>query len=265
MSQKRIRQKAPKLPAAYVCLGIPSGATWAAQFATSLWGMTIDSLMQLTPGYSHIDLALQNTRGSTLWTQRSKIMQDAVTRGCTHLLFVDSDQTFPPATLRRLLAHKKPVVAANVAVKQIPAFPTARKRPHNGGPPAPIFTTLESKGLEEVWRVGTGIMLIDLSIVQELPQPWFKVSWGDDDDQYGEDWWFCSLVEKAGIPIYIDHDLSWEVGHIGPMEYQHFHVPKELVAESNKLWAEGGLETYSPTEAVEAAIERYAQGVENGT
>ena len=35
----------------------------------------------------------------------------------------------------------------------------------------------------------------------------------------GEDWAFCEACEKAGIPIFIDHDVSKLVGHVGNYEY----------------------------------------------
>ena len=70
-------------------------------------------------------------------------------------------------------------------------------------------------------------MLIDLSIMSRVAKPWFKVEWGDESNQYGEDWWFCQQFEKAGIPIFVDHELSWQVGHIGQMEYFHNMVLDE--------------------------------------
>jgi hypothetical protein len=35
----------------------------------------------------------------------------------------------------------------------------------------------------------------------------------------GEDWNFCQACEKAGINLYIDHDVSKLVGHVGLYEY----------------------------------------------
>ncbi len=149
-------------------------------------------------------------------------MQQGLDEGFSHLLFLDCDQTFPSSTMRRLLVHKKPVVAANVATKGFPTKPTARRVGDL------VYTTENSKGLEQVDRVGTGIMMIDLSIMSSIPKPWFSASSvAEDGEQYGEDWWFCQQLEKSGIPIYIDHDLSWEVGHLGEFEYCHRHVEEK--------------------------------------
>lgn len=226
----------PKLPTAKVCIGIPSAGMWHGKFGMDLLQMVLITLAHETPGYSHVDVVIKHVMGSTIWRQRSDIMQMAVDMECTHLLFVDTDQTFPSTTLQRLLSHKKEIVSCNIAVKKIPSCPTARRLVRDEA--VMVFTTRESTGLEEVWRIGTGIMLIDLSIIPRLPQPWFKVSWGDESEQYGEDWWFCMLLERAKIPIWIDHDLSKEVGHIGLMEYQHFHVPQDLINIHEKLVAD---------------------------
>ena len=227
-------------PSAKVCIAIPSGEQWHAAFAMCTTLMILDTMTYPTPGWGGITTAIRNIRGSMLWKQRADLVQGALDLDCTHLLFVDSDQTFPANTLRRLLHHKKPVVACNVATKQYPSSPTARKW-HNKEP-WPVFTTVESTGLEEVWRIGTGIMMVDLSIIKNIPKPWFKVSWGDEGEQYGEDWWFCQQIEEAGYPIFIDHDLSKEIGHIGSMTYTHNHIPEDMRLEIEAIMAEGSKE-----------------------
>ena len=225
------------LPDANVYIGIPSGDHWFAKFAMDTIMVVLDTLGYPTPGFRTVSCGIRNVRGSVIWKQRSDLVETAIKDGYTHLLFVDTDQTFPANTLRRLLAHKKPVVACNVAVKKFPSNPTARNLVN--GDVRMVFTTEKSTGLEEVWRIGTGIMLIDLSIMDKVEKPWFKVSWGGEGEQYGEDWWFCSQIQKAGFPIFIDHDLSWDVGHLGFIEYDHRMVPDEMIEESMKMAVEG--------------------------
>jgi hypothetical protein len=68
-------------------------------------------------------------------------------------------------------------------------------------------------------------MLIDVEVFKQIPKPWFMLDYMPEiDDFVGEDWYFCSLLEKAGIPIYVDHDASKRVGHIGPFTFDHSHV-----------------------------------------
>ena len=40
----------------------------------------------------------------------------------------------------------------------------------------------------------------------------------------GEDMYFCREAQKAGFKVYIDHDLSKQVRHIGVLEFMHEHV-----------------------------------------
>src|SRR3990167_6373237 len=125
----RAEVKAPPRP--HVRRGIPSGLQWYAKFGMDFYRLTQDVLRNATPGVWLVDLSVENVQGSTLWTQRSLLMENAMKAGCSHLLFIDTDQTFPAVTLRKLLSHKKEVVACNIAVKQIPSFPTARYAPVN--------------------------------------------------------------------------------------------------------------------------------------
>ena len=74
-------------------------------------------------------------------------------------------------------------------------------------------------------------MLIKLEILKKIPKPWFLVTYDIEEDEFtGEDWFFCGVLEKAGIEIFIDHDLSKHVGHMGTLEYTH-NLVGEIVRE----------------------------------
>ena len=217
-------------------ISIPSTFQWFAKFAMDMIEMRDYTIARPLPGF-HIDrVAIRNIVGSLLSDQRTWLLEGAIEKGFTHALFVDTDQTFPSNTLHRLLSWHKPIVACNVAVKQIPSFPTARKLVDDK--PIPVFTFENSEGLEQVWRVGTGIMLIELAVLSKLEQPWFKTDSSAEAHRHGEDWWFCRQLEHAGIPIYVDHGVSRQVGHLGVFEYHHGHVQPEVVAEVDKMEAE---------------------------
>jgi len=63
-------------------------------------------------------------------------------------------------------------------------------------------------------------MLIDLEVFEKVSRPWFAITWKPEIDDYeGEDWHFCAKAEKAGFGIYIDHQLSSQIGHWGDMKY----------------------------------------------
>lgn len=176
------------------------------------------------PGADTFEFHVQNTKGSMLPRSRQLQVLQAMGAGATHILMLDSDMTFPRDTAHRLMAHDKECVAANCATKLIPAQPTAKLK-GEGKIGVPCYTDPGSKGLQKVWRVGTGVMMLKASVFRKVKQPWFNMEWQPDLEQYyGEDWFLCKKMEKAGINIWVDHDLSKQVGHVGQLEYTHQYV-----------------------------------------
>lgn len=215
-----------------VVVGIPSGEYWKSDFGMCMLNLMMDFSMQRIEGYEQQRVTVVKSEGSILPQLRGNIVKNSLKKGATHVLFIDTDQTFPADTLRRLLYWQKPVVACNVATKKFPSSPTARLKSVHDDKGEILYTTPESHGLEEVWRIGCGVMLLDLEKLRHIPLPWFGITWRPNVEDYqGEDWFFCEVLEKNKIPIYIDHDLSWQIGHVGKMEYKHdlVPVPEQLV------------------------------------
>lgn len=219
MTTKNKKAPALKLPEAKVLLAIPSGDSWLADFGMSVAGLMV-AAQNVPAGYSSLSVVIQNTKGSILPQIRTKLVLKALEIGATHILFIDSDMTFPPATMHRLLEHKVPVVAANCVTKSLPPSTTARfKGPDSKGIPMDHWDYKEgSPELVEVWRVGTGVMLIETDVFRKLPQPWFPIT-QVGAEIVGEDWGFCQNCEDHGIPIVVDTLMSPYIGHIGKLEY----------------------------------------------
>ena len=104
-------------------------------------------------------ISLKLMQGTIIQNQRADLCLDAMAEGCTHILFIDSDMTFPQDMVQRLLKHDKEIVAANCARRRMPTGPTAQNYDAEGKRQA-VYTMPESTGLEEVGSIGTGIMLI---------------------------------------------------------------------------------------------------------
>lgn len=220
-------------------IAVPSGGSWSARFGLSMIFMTA-FLTNPIPGYRTQTFSVHNKRGSILPNMRQWLLMDALREGATHLLFIDSDQIFPKYTAHQLLYHDKPVVACNVATKQIPSSTTARLYDPEKPEGVPLYTRPGDEGLVQVWRAGTGVMMIDLSIFERMSMKrhrhFFPQEWKDERDSYqGEDWGFCQILEEAGVPIYVDQDLSLQIGHEGVLEYKHDLVPTE---EQRRLYGE---------------------------
>lgn len=207
-----------------VLVAVPSGPYWNAKFAVDLINLVANFPNQRTPGYRSQELRVANVRSSILSKNRLDAVKMARENRCSHVLFLDTDHTFPRDLPQRLAAHGKLVVAANCVTKTLPANPTARAR---GEDPrgSVVYTDPDSSGLEQVWRIGTGVMMIAVSVFEKIGNGVWDMKYLPEADTYqGEDWSFCEACEKADIPLYIDHDLSLEIGHEGHLVFTHDYV-----------------------------------------
>lgn len=223
-----------------IVVAIPSGDTWKSLFGMSL-GMLMMSFANYIPPYKTNHVTLRNRRGSILPQSRQALAESAVEGEASHILFIDDDMVFPPDTAKRLLSHRKWVVGCNCPTKMIPATTTARQKSEKSSGNQ-VFSTPDKHGLEKVWRVGTGVLLIDTRVFEKLEKPWFPMRWVPELQNWqGEDWGFCEKLEEAGFPIFVDHDLSREIGHTGEFTYTHdvvgsvVQVPVVPAAQPQKL------------------------------
>lgn len=158
--------------------------------------------------------------GSMLPKQRDELVTHAKACQATHILFVDSDMSFDEDICHKLLRARKAVIACNASTKQSPPNPTARDFDPNDPTGIPVYSTKQRPPVEEIWRIGTGIMLIDIEALDKIPQPWFMMTYDVTRGAHcGEDWFFCKLVKGYGIPVHIHHHASMTVGHIGKFTY----------------------------------------------
>lgn len=174
-----------------LAIGIPNTGTIKAQTAFCLIRMLKDF---------PYDYDVLFHEGSMLHIMRERLVKKAVDRGCTHLLFLDSDMSFEKDSVLKLLKRNKPIIGANYHKRKLPLEATVQN---------PKKTT----GLTTCDAVATGFMLIDLSIIPSLKEPWFF--WGKGGTS--EDFWFCRLAREAGYKVWVDFAVP--VGHIGEYIY----------------------------------------------
>lgn len=156
-------------------------------------------------------ISLFTTTGSMLAFSRHQLVKNCLKKGMTHMIFADSDMSFPADAFHRLLEHGKSVVAVNAVTKSPPYNTTAQKLDGSGQ-----IWSGNRKGLEEVHHVGCGLMLLDMEVVKTLHPPLFLQDWIPSMNAHcGEDVYFCMKLQEQGTRIYVDHDLSKEVRHWG--------------------------------------------------
>lgn len=213
-----------------VSIGIPSGNTWENGFGLSLAKLVANfsktTFTDTDDKPVESELFLLNCCGSILPDLRNDIVEQAVLNGSTHILWLDSDMEFPPDTLNRLLAHGKPVVGANCVKKSRPSEPTAAG--HNW---KKVFTRQSSTGLEKVESTGTGVLLVEMAAYEAMvnqPEmtPIYAFAWHAGQKRFvGEDVRWCLNHMKLGGEVWIDHDLSKQIRHVGRWGYSHDDVP----------------------------------------
>lgn len=202
---------------------VPSGDQWDANFCLSL--IQLQRYMHYRQVSEDFDYMLINERGSLIAMQRENmVMQALKNEGVTHILFLDSDMQFPPDLFHRLLSHDLPLVACNYVKRTIPSFPNSRSIDGKL-----IGTSKTTKGLEEASSTGFGCLLVKREVFETVPQPWFDTVWLDKRDEgkgyemMGEDVFFFHKARfTSNFPLFIDHDLSQKVGHVGTYVYENW-------------------------------------------
>lgn len=214
-----------------IAVCVPSHDSVPALFANDLASLFAYTASTVGDRVTMNLLMLTNTY---IQQARNRLVHFALNHELTphYILFIDSDMRFPKDALFRALAHDKDVVAANYATRQSPAEFVAIKT--KGWPEGHVpgdlrgnrcLTGPESTGLEKVHAVGGGFLLLKAHIFEDLPQPYFHLEAKDGGcDVVGEDVYFCRLLEDAGIDVWVDHDLSKLVGHIGQFIYKNEHA-----------------------------------------
>lgn len=171
-----------------------------------------------------IDTKVFYNMSTLLSNQRESLVSAARSWAATHILWLDSDMSFPFYTAYKLLDHDVPVVAANYATRQVPYKTVAYTQlggewdqylRHNKDTPL-------VKELIEVEGVGMGCMLTKIEVYDKLEHPYFPVTWSKESEDYlGEDINFCKALRSAGYTIAIDDILSRQLNHIGAFAFGH--------------------------------------------
>lgn len=187
-----------------LAIAVPALDHVSAFFANDLarmYAMTSASVPAIT---------LAMSIGTFVHQAREKLLHDMMELwGATHILWLDADMTFPPDAALRLLKHDLDVVAANYVTRVPPSRPTASREGQR-------ISSRNVAGLEPVDHVGMGVFLMKTAVAESLTRPRFWYSTPTET----EDVYFCRLLRAAGRAIYIDHDLSKEVGHVGQYTYR---------------------------------------------
>jgi len=207
-----------------ILIGLPSKSLLKADMAVSC--MTL--CMQILHDYGEPKIV--TTTGRTE-CGRNEIAQRALDYKCTHVLYIDSDMTFPALTARKLFEADKDIIGCNAAGR-VTGQPIFTK--NMAGQPLDFVR----HQVEEVDFVGMAVTLIKTGVFKRMRKPWFFAPpLGDGDNTIiSEDVCFCRYARKLyGYKIFTHNELSIEIGHIGDLNNTMHDYVKEQLDSHGKL------------------------------
>lgn len=163
---------------------------------------------------------------------RNLLAQDMLESKCTDLLFIDSDISFDPQDVLRLMAWttdpKKGIVAGVPRVRgEDKVYITTLDYDENHE------LTMNGMGLVRAQRVATAFMMIRRDVFETLEKAHPELQYDDvrtnrkvtamfdfqlkDGHYMGEDFLFCDRARAQGFEVWIDPTIK--LGHMGVMEF----------------------------------------------
>ena len=162
---------------------------------------------------------LRVTTESLVPRARNRLAYEFLQTGDDFLVFIDADIGWTVDHLRRLLSHGKDVIGG--------CYP---KKVEGGGY---VFNDVirEDGDLVEVRETGTGFLAIKRSVIEGLGVvaksikmdsgteylECFPVGPDKNGHYLSEDYGFCALVRKLGIPVWVDRGIRLK--HVGRKVY----------------------------------------------
>jgi len=143
-------------------------------------------------------------------------------KGYDYLFSVDSDISFAPDTLKKLLAHNKDVVSG-LYIQRIPNTHTLELYSERGNIP---YGDIEGKGLVEIAGCGFGCVLINSNVIRAMEYPHFVYrSAIDHKHTLSEDVYFCMKARERGFRIFADTTIlcNHHGSHVYTVQSQKKH------------------------------------------
>ncbi len=180
-----------------VCISIPCKGSVRAEMIE--W--TLRAFVELAPD---VEVHIVN-ENAPLEHARNVQAQRFLASECSHLFLLDSDCVPKQGTIQRLLAHELPIVAAPHPTRKGAERVLMALVRSNGH----YKEHLPRQGLQMVDAVGGSGLLIERSVFEKLPRPWFRCLYDDDGLLHRtEDFYFCEQAKAAGYDVWADYALE---------------------------------------------------------
>jgi hypothetical protein len=204
----------PKQPVKYIAVCIPCidkpHMVFSKALASVFYMLGVNRIPAIT--IHHSGSAIHKTRNALI-DLVTQIEQDKKIE-IEWVMMLDSDMDFPPDVVTRLLMHNKDIVGCTYVRRSAP-FDCLGKM--LSGKPEDV----KGKKLVEMAGLPTGCLLVKRSVFKQIKRPYFFFPWteetelgANDDQSYGEDYAFCAKARAAGFKIWLDVELSKQIGHV---------------------------------------------------
>jgi hypothetical protein len=176
---------------------------------------TTAALLEMITFTEHEIFPIVATEGYTIAENRTYCVVKAINEGCTHILFIDDDMTFPKDVIEQLFSNDVQIVGVASNSRKLPLQTTVAFLNPEGGLGEPREMPGEPF---KCFSVGMGVALIDLNVFKKLDGEWFKFETAANGKIVnGEDGWFCDRARQKGIDIWCDPRVK--IGHLGDYLY----------------------------------------------
>jgi len=161
---------------------------------------TLRAFVELAP---EVEVQIVN-EGLPLEHVRNVQAQRFLATKCSHLFLLDADCVPVQGTIQRLLSHDLPIVSAPHPTLKGPDRVLMALTASNGA----YTEHRPQQGLQMVDAVGSSGLLIERSVFEKLPRPWFRCQYDEDGLLYRtEDFYFCERAKEHGYDIWADYEL----------------------------------------------------------
>lgn len=142
-----------------------------------------------------------------------KRVQEKSGDAASHILWIDSDQSFPNDGASRLLSHNIPIVGCNYSTR-IPPYRVAGRLMDDDA--------WGNGGLQPAKILPGGFCLVSMDVYKKIPSPWYTEHFEEEaineNNPFGhvlDDDNFCRKAREYGYTPMCDCDYSRYIGHQG--------------------------------------------------
>ena len=159
--------------------------------------------------------------GSVITIARRNLTDIFLKSDFDYAWWVDSDMKFPIDAPLKMLKRNVPLVGANYRRRRFPN-PGFTGMMGKAGAFTELVTDDNSPPMEKVDVLPHGMVMVHRSVYEKIPQPHYLQEYVTELNlEIGEDIYFCNKAKAAGFDVWVDHDLSKEIAHIGIFHFNY--------------------------------------------